>query len=71
MPQVEFTVDMATGESELRIKGVKGSGCKVIHNAVSADLEKALGTQEVSVTETPEMREQSVTVNQSQRVRLG
>lgn len=57
MPSIEFTVDLATGETNMKIKGIRGAGCKPIHQAVSDDLKKVLGITELSATDTDEMKQ--------------
>jgi len=68
VPEIIFTVD-ENGDTSLKIKGVKGSACKPIHAAVSADLAKALGVAEVKADDTSEMREKPPTYTTTQTVR--
>jgi len=49
MPEVDFTIDPATGQLELHIKGIRGSACQDVAKIV----EKFLGTPRVDQN-TPE-----------------
>lgn len=68
MPTIEFTIDGATGAASMKIKGIRGAGCRPIHAAVSDDLRKVLGIGEVSAEDTDEMRERPPTVTTTKTV---
>ena len=55
MPKITFSVDMKTGKSEMHIEGISGAGCVPIHDAINADLSKALNLAPASTSDTDEM----------------
>jgi hypothetical protein len=69
MPEIVFTVDNETGETNLKMT-VRGKGCKPIHEAFSSDLNKALGIDELKAEDTEGMRQQATYTNQTS-VRTG
>jgi hypothetical protein len=58
--EIEFIVDNATGATSMRIKGIKGKGCRPIHKAVSEDLQRLHGITELAAEDTPEARETAI-----------
>lgn len=49
MPEIDFTIDPATGQLELHVKGIRGSACQDVAKMV----EDLLGTPQVDQN-TPE-----------------
>lgn len=49
MPEIDFTIDPATGQLELHVKGIRGSACQDVAKLV----EELLGTPRVDQN-TPE-----------------
>lgn len=54
MPKITFSVDMKTGKSEMHIEGISGAGCEPIHDAINADLQRALNLKTATTTNTEE-----------------
>lgn len=69
MPKITFSIDNETGESSLKIEGIKGTACRPIHDAFGKALGKALGLTETHSEDTPEMREVNVRAAQVQQHR--
>lgn len=68
MPELEFTIDHATGAASMKIKGIRGAGCRPIHAAVSADLKKELNLGELTATDTDEGRDRYSTYTQAPKL---
>lgn len=57
---IEFVINRKTGSMETTINGIKGEGCKPIHEQLSRDMLARLGIPEVSVEDTAEIGEGDV-----------
>ena len=68
MPELEISIDHISGETSMRIKGIKGKKCQPLHEAVNRDM-LALGASVTDTGDTPEMNEVE-TVKQTARIRL-